>query len=132
MLYKLKVFFCMVLLMLITTFYQLHAQEQQQQPPLQLEQKGKKRVAVLPFNTAGIEQWWLGSHDPGLAMSEYIVHELVNSGQYTVIERENIDKIFREHKVQSEKNDDGRATCILEGDAVKLFRAVFRLVLLNS
>lgn len=59
----------------------------------------KKRVAVLPFSTAGIEHWWHGSKDPGLAISEYIVHELVNSGQYTVIEREQLDKVLKEQNL---------------------------------
>lgn len=98
---KIAVMFCMAALLWAGSFNQLRAEEQQIQEKQQTttEQKTKKRVAVLNFTTAGIEHWWLGSNDPGLAMSEYIVHELVNSGQYTVIEREQIDKVFKEHNL---------------------------------
>lgn len=90
---RLNILFCLILFFVATTFCNLMAQGNKQPD----EKTTKKRVAVLPFNTAGIEHWWLGSNDPGLAMSEYIVHELVNSGQYAVIEREQVDKVFREH-----------------------------------
>lgn len=93
--YRFNVLICLMMFFAVATLSNLRAQESQQP----LEQKSKKRVAVLSFATAGIEHWWLGSNDPGLAMSEYIVHELVNSGQYTVIEREQVDKVFKEHNL---------------------------------
>lgn len=107
MLKKIKLLVCFLLLISFAASSSLFAEENkeplenkgQPEQKIQVELKPKKRVAVLPFITAGIEHWWLGSNDPGLAMSEYLVHELVNSGQYTVIEREQIEKIFKEHNL---------------------------------
>jgi curli biogenesis system outer membrane secretion channel CsgG len=58
------------------------------------EAADKPRIAVLEFqNKADSQYWW---HGGGEAMADVFITELVKSGKFSVIEREQIDAIMRE------------------------------------
>lgn len=60
----------------------------------------KKRVAVFDFEdkTEHRYRWWTGQ-PVGAGMADMLVTELVKSGKYTVIERQEIEKIISEQKM---------------------------------
>jgi len=60
----------------------------------------KKRVAVFDFQdkTDHAYAWW-GGKTVGRGMADMLVTALVKSGKYTVIERQNLDKILSEQKL---------------------------------
>ncbi len=60
----------------------------------------KKRVAVFDFQDKTNHQYaWWGGKTVGRGMSDMLVTALVKSGRYTVIERQNLDKILAEQKL---------------------------------
>lgn len=56
----------------------------------------KKRVAVFDFEFGAVHQWWSGNWDIGKGISSMIVTNLVRDGTYSVIERQQLDKILSE------------------------------------
>ena len=60
----------------------------------------KKRVAVFTFDNKSHEgwHWWTGG-SPGEGMADMLTTELVKSGKYTVIERDQIAKIMEEQNM---------------------------------
>lgn len=65
----------------------------------------EKKVAVLPFNNgSNVYNWWSsyswgGSFDPGSVITAALTTKLVNSNQYLVLDRENIDLILKEQNL---------------------------------
>ncbi|NOY77471.1 MAG: hypothetical protein GXO76_06330 [Calditrichaeota bacterium] len=60
----------------------------------------KKRVAVFDFQDKTDHRYaWWGGKTVGRGMSDMLVTALVKSGRYTVIERQNLDKILSEQKL---------------------------------
>jgi curli biogenesis system outer membrane secretion channel CsgG len=59
--------------------------------------KDKPRIAVLEFKNKGDNQWWW--HGAALATQDVFVTELVKSGKFRVIEREQLDALMREKGV---------------------------------
>ena len=57
----------------------------------------KKRVAVFLFeDKSGGNQRWYGSKGVGEGITDMITTELVQSGEYTVIERDQLDQLLKE------------------------------------
>ncbi|MBV8368893.1 MAG: hypothetical protein JO036_08240 [Candidatus Eremiobacteraeota bacterium] len=59
------------------------------------------RVAVLDFSTVGLTSTWWGNFQPGVALSDLVTDQLVNSGKYDVLDRKNIDSTLAEHKLNA-------------------------------
>ena len=60
----------------------------------------KKRVAVFDFQDKTDHRYaWWGGKTVGRGMADMLVTALVKSGKYTVIERQNLDKILAEQKL---------------------------------
>jgi len=56
----------------------------------------KKRVALLDFDFASIQNWWGGNWDIGKGIADILVTRLVNDGTYSVVERKALDAIIAE------------------------------------
>lgn len=60
----------------------------------------KKRVAVFDFSDKTDHHYiWWGGKSVGRGMADMLVTALVKSGRYTVIERQNLDKMLAEQKL---------------------------------
>ncbi len=60
----------------------------------------KRRVAVFDFQDKTDHRYaWWGGKTVGRGMADMLVTALVKSGRYTVIERQNLDKIMAEQKL---------------------------------
>jgi len=60
----------------------------------------KKRIAVFSFENKSKSGWsWYTGGSPGDGMADMLTTELVKSGKYTVIEREEIAKIMQEQNL---------------------------------
>jgi len=62
----------------------------------------KIRIAVMPFKLGHIERWWGWDWDPGEGISDMLVTELVNSGRFSVVERERLDEVLQEQNLTRE------------------------------
>lgn len=63
----------------------------------QNQKVGKKRIAVFLFeDKSGGNQRWYGNKGVGEGVTDMITTELVKSGKYTVIEREQLDALLKE------------------------------------
>ncbi|MBI3038770.1 hypothetical protein HYY75_06955 [bacterium] len=59
-----------------------------------------KRIAVLPFQTAtGINGWWGGGFDPGMAITDLLTRELSHSKKFVLIDRKSLDLVIREQRL---------------------------------
>lgn len=68
--------------------------------PAQAPKALKKRVAVFAFEDKTDHSWhWWTGQPVGQGMADMLVTELVKSGKYKVIERQEIDKILTEQKM---------------------------------
>ncbi len=55
------------------------------------------KIAVLPFDDGSIkDRWWGGNWDVGKGISDELVTELLKTGKFRLIEREQIDKVLNE------------------------------------
>jgi curli biogenesis system outer membrane secretion channel CsgG len=60
----------------------------------------KKRVAVFTFDDKSGQGWhWWDGKPPGEGMSDMLTTELVKSGKYSVIERQEIEKVIEEQQM---------------------------------
>ena len=62
----------------------------------------KIRIAVMPFKLGQIKRWWWWDWDPGEGISDMLVTELVNSGRFSVVERERLDEVLQEQNLARE------------------------------
>jgi len=62
----------------------------------------KIRIAVMPFKIGNIKNWWGWGWDPGEGISDMLVTELVNSGRFSVVERERLDEVLQEQNLARE------------------------------
>jgi len=60
------------------------------------------RIAVMPFKIGNIKNWWGWGWDPGEGISDMLVTELVNSGRFSVVERERLDEVLQEQNLARE------------------------------
>ena len=61
----------------------------------------KIRIAVMPFRVT-VKPWWTWDWDVGEGVSGMLVTELVNSGRFDVVEREELDQILQEQNLAKE------------------------------
>lgn len=66
-------------------------------PPAAAQKQLKKRVAVLTFDDKTDRGYtWGGGKTPGSGMAEMLTTALVKSGEYTVVERGELDQVLQE------------------------------------
>ncbi|MFY9824425.1 MAG: CsgG/HfaB family protein [Thermoanaerobaculia bacterium] len=65
---------------------------------------GKPRIAVLEFKNKADNQWWY--HGGATAAQDVFVTELVKSGKFTVVEREQLDAMMKEKGLQQSGDID--------------------------
>lgn len=72
------------------------------------------KIAVLPFDDGSIkDRWWGGNWDVGKGISDELVTELLQTGKFRLIEREQIDKVLNEQNFgTSGRVDTGSAAKI--------------------
>jgi curli biogenesis system outer membrane secretion channel CsgG len=56
----------------------------------------------MPFKLGQIKRWWGWDWDPGEGISDMLVTELVNSGRFSVVERERLDEVLQEQNLARE------------------------------
>ncbi len=62
-----------------------------------LEAAALYKIAVLPFDDGSIkDRWWGNNWDVGKGISDEMVTELLKTGKFRLIEREQIDKVLNE------------------------------------
>ena len=59
------------------------------------------RVAVLDFGTAGLTGSSYGNFQPGVALSDLLTDQIVNSGKFDVMDRKSLDSTLSEHKLNA-------------------------------
>jgi curli biogenesis system outer membrane secretion channel CsgG len=60
------------------------------------------RVAVLPFDDGSIQsRWWGNNWDVGKGVADELVTQLLETGKFRLVEREQIDRILREQDLGS-------------------------------
>ena len=73
-------------------------------------QQAKKRVAVMNFDyatvTTYVQQIFGSNQDIGKGIADMLVDKLVNDGQYSVIERKELDKILAEQNFSNSDRAD--------------------------
>jgi curli biogenesis system outer membrane secretion channel CsgG len=58
-------------------------------------------VAVLNFSTQGLTSDWYGNFEPGVALSDLVTDQLVNGGNFNVVDRKHMADIMQEHQLSS-------------------------------
>ena len=66
-------------------------------------------VAVKDFEFGTVGYHWWGDADIGKGMADQVVEELVNSGQFKVVERKNLDTILAEQDFSASNRADPSA-----------------------
>jgi curli biogenesis system outer membrane secretion channel CsgG len=74
-------------------------------------------TAVLDFDTKGLTSNWWGSFEPGVAISDLITNQLVNSGKFTMVDRTHLDKTLSEHQLAA-SGEVSPATAIQSGQLI--------------
>ncbi|MEA1964465.1 MAG: CsgG/HfaB family protein [Candidatus Aerophobetes bacterium] len=59
----------------------------------------KIRIAVMPFKLHNIHQWWTWDWDVGGGIADMLVTDLVNTGKFSVVERERLEEILQEQQL---------------------------------
>lgn len=75
------------------------------------------KVAVLNFSTVGLTSNWYGAFEPGVALSDLVTDQMVNSGKFDMLDRKNLDATLNEHHLQASGEVDP-ATAISAGRLV--------------
>lgn len=63
-----------------------------QQPP---------SIAVMNFSTQGLTGDWWGQFEPGVALSDLVTDELVNTNNFNVVERAKLGDTMQEHQLDT-------------------------------
>ena len=69
--------------------------------PAAAQQAPLPRIAIYGFSSAGITPWWgsVGGFDPGDAIADLMTDQLVNAGNYNVIDRSHIQQVLTEQNL---------------------------------
>jgi len=67
-----------------------------------LADTGVPTVAVLDFSTRGLTGDWWGQFEPGVAISDLVTDQLVNTHKFNVVERKKLDVVMDEHKLSAD------------------------------
>ncbi len=62
----------------------------------------KIRIAVMPLDMRQVKRWWTSNWDVGDGIAETIITELVNTGEFTVVERTQLQKVLDEQQLGKE------------------------------
>jgi len=62
-------------------------------------EEGKIRIAVMPFKLHNIHQWWTWDWDVGGGIADMLITDLVNTGKFSVVERERLEEILQEQQL---------------------------------
>jgi curli biogenesis system outer membrane secretion channel CsgG len=71
-------------------------------------------IAVLDFSTQGLTANWWGQFEPGIALSDLVTDQLVNGGNFNVVDRKHLADIMQEHQL-STGGEVSPATAIQSG-----------------
>ncbi|GEM_PF-853514 len=74
-------------------------------------------TAVLDFDTKGLTSDWYGAFEPGVAISDLVTDQLVNSGKFTMVDRTHLDKTLAEHQLTA-AGEVSPATAIQSGQLI--------------
>jgi curli biogenesis system outer membrane secretion channel CsgG len=58
-------------------------------------------MAVLDFSTQGLTSDWYGNFQPGVALADLVTDNLVNGGQFNIVDRTHIDSVMQEHQLST-------------------------------
>lgn len=58
-------------------------------------------IAVMNFSTQGLTGDWWGQFEPGVALSDLVTDELVNTGNFNVVERAKLGDTMQEHQLDT-------------------------------
>ncbi|HEY9086359.1 MAG TPA: CsgG/HfaB family protein [Candidatus Tyrphobacter sp.] len=58
-------------------------------------------IAVMNFSTQGLTGDWWGQFQPGVALSDLVTDELVNTDQFNVVERARLGDTLQEHQLDT-------------------------------
>jgi curli biogenesis system outer membrane secretion channel CsgG len=58
-------------------------------------------IAVMNFSTQGLTGDWWGQFQPGVALSDLVTDELVNEGNFNVVERAKLGDTMQEHQLDT-------------------------------
>ena len=58
-------------------------------------------VAVLDFDTKGLTSNWYGTFQPGVAISDLLTNQLVNTGKFNVLDRSHLNNTLQEHQLSA-------------------------------
>ncbi len=75
---------------------------------------GNPPIAVMNFSTKGLTSDWWGNFEPGIAISDLLSDQLVNSGKFRVVDRKNLDATLSEHNL-AKAGEISPATAIQSG-----------------
>ena len=78
----------------------------------------KKRIAVAGFENK-VHRWWTWDWEIGTGMEEMLITALVNTGKFTVLERQALDDILAEQKL----GETGKVSAQTSAQAGKLLGA---------
>lgn len=74
-------------------------------------------VAVLDFDTKGLTSNWWGSFEPGVAISDLLTNQLVNTGKFNVVDRSHLNNTLQEHQL-STAGEVSPATLVQSGQLI--------------
>lgn len=74
-------------------------------------------VAVLNFDTKGLTSNWWGSFEPGVAISDLVTSQLVNTGKFNVLDRTHLQNTLQEHQL-SASGETSPATLVASGQLI--------------
>jgi curli biogenesis system outer membrane secretion channel CsgG len=74
-------------------------------------------VAVLDFDTKGLTSNWWGSFEPGVAISDLVTSQLVNTGKFNVLDRTHLQNTLQEHQL-SASGETSPATLVQSGQLI--------------
>lgn len=63
-------------------------------------------IAVMNFSTQGLTGDWWGNFEPGVALSDLVTDEMVNTNNFNVVERARLGDMMQEHQVDTSGNVD--------------------------
>lgn len=69
--------------------------------PFPSQAAGQPTVAVLDFSTRGLTSDWWGAFEPGVAISDLVTDQLVNSGNFNVVDRKHLADLMQEHQLST-------------------------------
>jgi curli biogenesis system outer membrane secretion channel CsgG len=67
------------------------------------------KLAVLDFSTRGLTSTWYGNFEPGVALSDLVTDEMVNTNKFNVLDRSHLDSTLSEHRLAASGEVDSQS-----------------------